>query len=151
MGKRCHPTLTAFFPTTPSRVREEGKIFEGKAVVGGIQEVRAVPPFFPMPEASVSKALKPGRLHRGRFFHEGWRVKTPTPCSPCLPVKGHTGSTEPKTPLKTYSHLIPASLPTTTKQVWYLCLKTYFAMISCGLIQYYSPLSEGLSFRKASL
>lgn len=88
MGKRCHPTLTAFIPTTPSRVRDGGKIFEGKAVVGGIQEVRAVPPFFPVPEASVSKALKPGRLHRGRFLHEGWRVMTPTPCSPCLPAKG---------------------------------------------------------------
>ena len=88
MGKRCHPTLTAFIPTTPSRVQEGVKIFEGKAVIGGIWEVKAVSPFFLMSEASLSKELKPDRLHGGRFLHEGWWVMTPTQCSPCPAGKG---------------------------------------------------------------
>lgn len=58
------------------------KIFEGKAVVGGIGDVRAGSLFFAMSEAGPSKELTPGRLHGGRFSPEGWWVAAPTRRSP---------------------------------------------------------------------
>lgn len=88
MGKRCCPTLTAFIPTTPSQVPKGVKIFWRKSCCWWFWEVRAVSPFFPMSETSMSKELKPSRLHGVRFLHEGWWVMPPTRCHPCPAGKG---------------------------------------------------------------
>lgn len=126
MGKRCCPTLAAFIPTTPPRVQEGVKIFEGKAVVGGIWEVRAVSPSSPTSEAGLSKELKPGRLHGGKFSQEGWWGTTPTPCSPSPAGKGVQRQHRAQVPSK---ELFPrhSCLPSHRYQVgWIFLLENIF-------------------------
>lgn len=88
MGKRCHPTLTAFIPTTPFQVQKGVKIFWRKSCRWWFWEVWEKRRDFPMFEASLSKELKPGRLHGGRFSCEGWWAMTPTQCHLCPAGKG---------------------------------------------------------------
>lgn len=75
--------------------------------------------------ASPSEELKPSRLQGGRIGHDGWWEMTPTESSPYPEGQGHAGGTALISPLKTYSHLILASLSTTTEQVWYLFENNY--------------------------